>query len=308
MDAGENEVLEPEEGEGEDSETETDAEEGEEAVEGERDPSEGVVETANEHFVVVDTPGQGDDFDYYPITFEGRVSTDTVKIQVIAHNGPGGYQDDYFLNDYVAGIPFFTYRAAPGWNNLGEGENFYNFIAHYADGSTNSFETSINYEAPQGRVAAIFDGCKSDIDGYTDRVWFHDLALKMGQRGLTVTDYYTGEACYADNAGTVIFLHNGDYCSSGTLYRYYTDTKALQAAHFVNDVGGCQATFGEFGKREGEIIPLSAEFGDAGCMAEVENEYNFITNEIVKVKSRSRCENEPFGAWDYYDRRSGKKL
>lgn len=89
-----------------------------------------------------------------PIVFTGAVSPNTEKIVVTSsfmrmHNygEPTYYEervkDVYTLNDFQEGDDLFTYRAKKEWGNLQYGSNDFEFVAHYADGSTQSLTETV---------------------------------------------------------------------------------------------------------------------------------------------------------------------
>lgn len=261
----------------------------------------------------------GETFWTLPILFKGTVSNNAEKVVVSAkgydnaHNK--GYKDVYTLEDFNKGDGTFTYRAKPEWKNLNIGRNDYEFEVFFDDGNSITQEIAINY-IYDGEGEIAFDGC-GDSTKYKDYVWFDDFADRYNKLGLTkygkkmFLDGVTGEGevagekvieemCFAKNGRVAVLISSGSYCDSGYIYRYFTETGTLEQAKMKLE-GECNSTFSEFLKRKGNIIPVKAGTGDAGCMMEDYFDYDFIKNTLTKKKTFSDCTDDgEEGRWEYY--------
>lgn len=261
----------------------------------------------------------GETFWKLPIIFKGTVSNNAEKVTVSAigydnaHNK--GYKDVYTLEDFKKGDGTFTYRAKPEWKNLNIGRNDYEFEVFFDDDSSITQEIAINY-IYDGEGEIAFDGC-GDATKYKDYDWFDDLAdrynkldltkygKKMFLNGVTGEGEVAGEKvieemCFAKNGEVAVFISSGSYCDSGYIYRYFTEQNILEQAKMNLDEG-CNGTFSEFLKRKGNIIPVKAGTGDAGCMMEDYFDYDFIKNALTRKKTFSDCTDDgEEGRWEYY--------
>ncbi|MBI4234694.1 hypothetical protein HY604_00135 [Candidatus Peregrinibacteria bacterium] len=259
----------------------------------------------------------GDTLWNLPVIFKGTVSSDAEKVVVTAkgydnaHNK--GYKDVYTLKDFKKGDGTFTYRAKPEWKNMNIGRNDYEFEVFFEDGSSRTAEIAINY-IYDGEGEIAFDGC-GDAKNYKDYVWFDDLADRYNKLGLTkyekkmTLDGVTGEGavagekvieemCFAKNGRVAVFISSGSYCDSGYIYRYFTETNTLEQAK-MNLEEGCNATFIEFLKRTGNIIPVKAGLADAGCFSEDYFDYDFIKNNLIRKKTFFDCiDDGEEGEWE----------
>jgi hypothetical protein len=107
--------------------------------------------------------------------------------------------------------------------------------------------------------------------------------------------------CYASNTDTVVAVVSGDYCNVGKALRYDVNDKSLNVASFTNVGEGCYGQMNEFGKRTGNLIPVTGVFGDAGYAATYYYNYNFVNDTVTLEKSYGENINvEDSGEWTYY--------
>jgi len=271
-----------------------------------------VVEPENEFLVNEDDPNSIKitspaknlmTFNKGPILFKGTVPEGVKKIQVLAegveneHVYP--YTDDYTLENFKVGDREFTYRVNTGYNNLKAGLNNYEFIAHFEDGTTKSTKISLNYIF-DGKGVIAFDGC-GDPTKYKNEKWYSDLKADFNALGLKGYDqnitldgwntsynsYGVRELCYAADAGVVVLMSSGEYCSFGNVYRYSVESGDLAEASYPSK-NECATMYG-FKAREGNIIPIEGAFGDAGCYGKYIYAYDFLLNKITLKTSDFKC-------------------
>ncbi|PIR55544.1 hypothetical protein COU74_00195 [Candidatus Peregrinibacteria bacterium CG10_big_fil_rev_8_21_14_0_10_36_19] len=265
---------------------------------------ENVVEKDESHLIEITSPSKDlMTFNKAPILFEGKVAEGVQKIQVISegveneHVYP--YTDDYTLKNFKAGDRTFTYRVNTGYNNLKAGRNNYKFIAHFEDGKKAEAKISLNYVF-DGEGVIAFDGC-GDPTKYKNQKWYSDLKADFNALATKAYDkpvlfdvwnnnfnsYGVRELCYAADSGVVILMSSGEYCSLGHVYRYSVASGDLAEASYPSEKT-C-ATMFEFKAREGNIVPISGGFGDAGCSGNYNYEYDFLLNKITLKNSDIKC-------------------
>jgi len=101
-----------------------------------------------------------------------------------------------------------------------------------------------------------------------------------------------GEICYSEDSDLAIALYEGALCSEGYIFRYDLKNHIIERATLLSDDARmCLARYVEFGKRQGEIIPVKAEFGDAGNDHKSEFLYNYQKNTIRLKRTCNTSEN-----------------
>lgn len=285
-----------------------------ESIENEDEDENEPVKVVTGKFLELTKPENGVTVWKLPVIFEGEVSDNAVKVVVTAkgydnaHNK--GYKDVYTLKDFRLGDEKFTYRAKPEWKNLNVGRNDFEFEVFFDDDSSITSEVYVNY-IYDGEGEIAFDGC-GEVKKYKNYAWFEDLTDKYNALGLTkygkkmfldgevAGEKSVEEMCFAKNGRVAVLISSGSYCDSGYIYRYFTESGALEQAKIKLE-GECNSTFSEFLKRKGNIIPVKAGLGDAGCMAEDYFDYDFIKNTLTKKKTFSDCTDDgEEGRWEYY--------
>ena len=148
----------------------------------------------------------------------------------------------------------------------------------------------------------VFDGC-GEAEVYQNADWFNDFVDALYDFDLLNEKVFKtkegvikniSEICYSDGKSLALVIVGAGYCQQGYLARYDIQNKLLQEADSDSDPKICNAQFSEFGKRIGDIIPVTAVHGDAGCVGYTYYDYNYIQNVAVEVKS---C----FGCYDQVD-------
>ena len=252
--------------------------------------------------IKVTSPTNAQTFQSGPIEFKGNVSPSATKIVVTASGGNDSYTDVYQLKDYENGDDTFVYRAGTDWGNLATGNNTYQFDAYFDDGSVKTDLVEISYLVSGGGVVTTeFDGC-GKMSKYAGKDWYSSFTNSVAYLVAQGYNNEVQEMCYSSNDNLVIGLVSGDYCAVGKAFKYETDTKKLAVASFTNVGEGCYGQMTEFGKRSGNIIPITGVFGDAGYAATYYYDYNFISNKITLKKSYgyNADEGEDSGEWTYY--------
>ena len=249
------------------------------------------------NYITLDSPLSGANFDTAPIEFKGSVSENADKIVVTASTG-----DVYQLKDHENGDNEFVYRASIDWGNLAQGQNSYQFDAYFDDGSAKTATVDISFGGYIDFVTTEFDGC-GGMSKYAGKSWYSDFTNAVAYLVSQGYDNEVQEMCYSSDDGLVVGLVSGDYCAVGKAFKYETDTKKLSVASFTNvENSGCYGQMTEFGKRSGNIIPITGVLGDAGFAATYYYDYNFVQNKITLKKSYGYnvSEGENSGEWTYY--------
>ncbi len=156
---------------------------------------------------------------------------------------------------------------------------------------------------PANYKEARFDGCGKAVD-YEDSEWFdgfltavYDFNFSDEKKfepeiaeGLTKG---VSELCYSADASLVIATISDAYCRLGNLVRYDIENDFLEESSYNGvDLDTCNAQFSEFGKRSGSIVPVTAVFGDAGCVGYTYYDYDYIQNTATKTRTCFGCYNQ----------------
>jgi len=245
------------------------------------------------HSITITSPSKNlMTFTVAPVTFKGSVSEGAKKIQVIA-KGEGNshadsYSDDYFLENFKAGDTEFSYRAAKKWDNMDLGRNDYEFIAHFEDGSVEKNKISLNY-IYDGKGEVNFDSC-GGVDKYDQQWWYADMKARLYLNGTKDKAGEISEICYSDNFSMAIVITgvNG-ICAPGSIWRYFVHSKTLEDAGTSKNpwLMVCPAELREFGKRSGNIIPVSGR-DDIGCLT-ANYSYDFVNNLFWLKNNTDSC-------------------
>jgi len=128
-----------------------------------------------------------------------------------------------------------------------------------------------------------FDSC-GEADKYSSKAWFSDFSSQIGDADNVKI------MCLSKGGDLIVAVYNpGSYCGRGQIFRYYAQEKSLQEADVLGEVNDCSAGFYDIGKREGNIIPVLASTGDAGCSFDTYFDYDFIKNTVKLVRGCGKC-------------------
>ncbi|MBI5413901.1 hypothetical protein HZA38_00085 [Candidatus Peregrinibacteria bacterium] len=139
-----------------------------------------------------------------------------------------------------------------------------------------------------------FDGCKK-IPEYSEEEWYSGFKSIAQEFFSQISD-----ACYSQNGGMLLSLVHGEYCESGSIYKYTIKSSSLEKATLNEKGRGCLAGMKNFGKREGNIIKMEGFGGDAGCSSKMFYDYDFLGNKVMLVKEYNICEGDKEGVWRNY--------
>ncbi len=149
----------------------------------------------------------------------------------------------------------------------------------------------------QLKDAYEFDGC-GKIDQYASEAWYPDFLKSLEAPGAKnpilprIVD-----ACFSKDAGTLIILVDEGYLELSSIYKYTINKPvgALEHADFPGDPSHAIYRISDFGKRQGDFIPLMGEVGDAGAGTQCYFEYYFEKNFLSIQRCRSFTFDETVG-------------
>lgn len=141
-----------------------------------------------------------------------------------------------------------------------------------------------------------FGSC-GKVEEYKRTSWYKDFTDKINgidipADGVTTKSTIDNikEVCLSSGKSLVIAIFNPDYeCGRGKLFRYFTKEKVLQEATILGELDDCKANFGEFSKREDNIIPVMSHQEENACIFTTYFDYNFIENTVDPTKNCNRC-------------------
>ncbi len=109
------------------------------------------------------------------------------------------------------------------------------------------------------------------------------------------------DSCYSANGNILVMLVPGDYAQAPSVFKFDTEEGVLERA-LMNDHGrGMLASGGEFGKRVDDVIKMEGMTGDAGVVALMYYDYNFIENVIeLKKEYVYEADDKEGGRWIEY--------
>jgi hypothetical protein len=159
--------------------------------------------------------------------------------------------------------------------------------------------TAFLKELPDSKPITVraFNECGSDED-YRGYPWYnllktnlHEMARQPEYINLSFYRHNPDppklpivDMCLSLDQKFAIGIYGVDYCDSGFVFRYNIDEDLIEVAKYLDDYRiGCKASLSEFGKREGNIIPVKSFFGDAGFISHGTWEYDFTKN-TLKLK------------------------
>ncbi len=156
-----------------------------------------------------------------------------------------------------------------------------------------------------------FDSCGSPSQ-YADESWYDRFIAKAEATSpLRVfkkeygeqwrgAESFIPEMCASLDGTTVIAAWNGGYCQGTGLLRYDIASNSLQEAVERGEIGESQCySIGEFGKRRGNIVPLTGDWADAGCRSTFNYEYDLSENELRLISSCGSCAPKPVECQSY---------
>jgi len=151
-------------------------------------------------------------------------------------------------------------------------------------------ETSTPPVSDSNKVREIaFDGC-GKIDKYKNESWYSNFIKILNDDSIAINDI--SEACLSLDKTMLIAITGGDYCETGLLFQYNVSRNVLAKAVFDDHERGCVAWPAEFGKGNGKIISLQGSSGDAGCIATMYYDYNYVDNKIELKRECGKCEGD----------------
>jgi len=172
----------------------------------------------------------------------------------------------------------------------------------------------------------VFDSCGTPSD-YNNWYFIENLQNQLAkiphhryERPLNALDL--DEICHTKisrnfDSEMVIGLYGEAYCRRGFVFRYFSRKDIFQVAQVldprpkgraqITDTSlkdgleqddGCNATLGVFGKRQGDIVPVIAGWGDAGCSGKERWDYDIRKNILTLKQSCNGCWEYPEGRFD----------
>lgn len=172
--------------------------------------------------------------------------------------------------------------------------------------------STFKFIGPTASTDQIFDACGS-LEKYKTYSWHGSFEKQFRALNLEFfseeKDFGISEVCYSKIKGLVILATQPILetdVGKPKIFRYNISDKQLQEASYIGDPKKLALVFGlQFGKREGNIIPASGGYGDAGCGFTNYFDYNFVQNTFRITKGYFSCVNNATGKmedekWTYY--------
>lgn len=143
--------------------------------------------------------------------------------------------------------------------------------------------------------AYAFDGC-GKIDQYATETWYPNFLKALNPASKDPILPRIVDACFSKEAGRLIILVDEGYLELSSIYKY-TVNKPLGALEHALSPGNSAygVSIPEFGKRQGNYIPLMGEVGDAGAGTQCYFEYYFEKNFLALQRCRSISFDETVG-------------
>ncbi|MCX6734218.1 MAG: hypothetical protein NTX63_05440, partial [Candidatus Peregrinibacteria bacterium] len=149
----------------------------------------------------------------------------------------------------------------------------------------------------QLKNAYAFDDC-GKMSKYASEAWYPDFLKTLDGPGAKdpilprITD-----ACFSKEAGRLIILVDEGYMKLSSIYKYTVNKSAgaLEHADFPGNPAYGIVSIPQFGKRQGDFIPLTGEVGDAGGGTQCYFEYYFEKNLLALQRCRTFSSGETVG-------------
>jgi len=97
---------------------------------------------------------------------------------------------------------------------------------------------------------------------------------------------------FSERENLLLVISPGEYCGSGTLYKYDIKEDSLEEVVLDKKGRGCVSSMRDFGKREGSVLEITGFGGDAGCGVSAFYEYNIFDNQVELKKELISCEGD----------------
>ncbi|MBU0598575.1 hypothetical protein KKF61_06345 [Patescibacteria group bacterium] len=156
------------------------------------------------------------------------------------------------------------------------------------------------FDEPDNLITEIvFDSCKG-IGGYQSNTWFSNMEEWINKYEETYTIEDIVDACLSLDGKMIILLVTGDDCEGIHVYKYFIGyDNGVWKAEEIFQGKECLVSATDFGKRQGQIIPIKGTGVDSGCSSVMDYEYN-IRQHILELKRETvQCEGQDVQIIDY---------